>query len=161
MTETPNARDLSAGRLETAALDLVANVSHLRDAVDVARGLKEDLLRLQQYSGRSRNWVKGVAFGLVFDLIVSLLGAGLFLHQRDLTDQVRRSQRALAAASAADCRFFYDFGTIALPATSGKVALQIVADSRNAYATRGCTGKSGRLPRPDPRLLPYLVPAAK
>jgi hypothetical protein len=163
--------DISA--LEAASSLLAGQVKALVEAVDVARTLRDEIVQLRTYGSRSRAMILSVIVGLVLDMALTL-GAGLlFLRQRDLNTQVASVQRGLAAGqratdatvaaaaarAASTCHFFFDFGTISLPAASGRVAFQIIADSRNAYVQSGC--QFGRLPRPDPRLLPFLIPSAK
>ena len=53
----------------------------------------------------------------------------------------------------ASCSFYHDLALVQLPEKVSPFGLQIVADARNAFVGMGC---GGSLPKPDPRLRPYL-----
>ncbi len=146
--------------LDRATSELSRAVVQLRESVDVAAALRDDISRVRVYGLRSRRLIAGVCAGLVMDLALTGVAGGLYLHQRQQSVRIERVQRTTSESVRADCAFFAPLAAMALPPRVTTFGLRIIAGSRNAYVGHGCVARLGRLPAADSRLRPYLTPGA-
>jgi hypothetical protein len=84
---------------------------------------------------------------VVLLMLVAALGVAL-------QAQTRAHQAQVGAQGS--CVFYKDIATASIPDKTSTLGLRILADSRIAYVTLNCAPQFGQLPKPDPRLLPYL-----
>ncbi len=84
-----------------------------------------------------------------FVLILLCAALGLALSAQSAANRANTSVRG-------SCQFWRDLSQLPLAANSTKVAFTIIADSRIAYARQACPNHLGDLPKPDPRVVPFL-----
>lgn len=93
-------------------------------------------------------------------MILVLVVAVAILGVRTATES-SRTRKAVQQADQRNCNLYRDVGTIPILAATTATGLHLIADFRNSYYTYQCQDRHGALPPADPRLRPYLVPAAK
>ncbi len=133
----------------------------LQAFTESVQALSASVGQLTSEGRRSRRLIRWTIAGVILDLTLTVVVGLLFNGQRTTNDKLRHTQAQLSEVLHSDCPFFGDLGTAALPPQASKFGLKLVADSRIAYYTHGCQDVSGKLAKPDPRLLPYLPPYAQ
>jgi hypothetical protein len=93
-------------------------------------------------------------------MILALVAAVAILGVRTATES-SRTKKAVQQSDQRNCNLYRDVAIIPLAPKTTPTGLHLIADFRNSYYIYHCQDRHGSLPPADPRLRPYLVPAAK
>jgi hypothetical protein len=143
---------------QPAEPNLSQSANELTEAVGT---LTASVRKLASDSRRSRRLIYLTIAGLILDLSLTIVVGVLFNGQRTTNHKIQNNARNIEEVLHSDCPFFKDLGTVNLPVKATTFGIKLVADSRTAYYTHSCPEVSGKLGKPDPRLLPYLPPYAQ
>lgn len=105
---------------------------------------------------RRANWLSYTREAVIVILVIAVA----LLSYRSTTESDRTS-KAIDHNRQRDCGSLRKFGLIVPQRDTTVVGLQILAQNRNSYYLDDCNLLYGRLPEPDPRMLPYLIKQAQ
>lgn len=123
-------------------------------AIVASKVSREESRRVVRLATMRTMFREGMIAGLVVAVALLVLYA---------VTQNSRTKAAVLQGQQINCKLDRDVSKVPLGPSSKITAtgLTLIADFRNGYYAAMCEQKLGPLPKPDPRLLPYLDTGAK